>query len=215
MPRFRLLAPVVVLVLGACGSVRTELPATVEPAPPLEGERAQTTAAADSVIDPAGSGGTAEPTSTELAVQPAVTVPVQPAVTASPYKSPGEKHPVPGGTLAVSYPRVGVRPPQGVAPAPAGQAWAVVNVRFCADPATAIAGTLVDPARFRIEVPGQGVVVPAPGAPALARAPLAPGGPGVAPGACVEGSVAYLVAGEGHVEAVTYDSGAGLLRWAT
>jgi len=136
-------------------------------------------------------------------------------VTASPFKSPGEKHPLPGGTLAASYPRVGVRPPKGVAPAPSGHVWAVVNVRFCAAPEGPIAGELVDPGRFRVEVPGQGEVAAAPGTPALAKAPLTPGGPGVAPGSCVEGSIAYAVAGEGHIEAITYDSGVGVLRWAT
>ena len=138
-----------------------------------------------------------------------------PATTASAFKSPGEAHPLPGGTVAASYPRVGVRPPKGGAPVPAGQAWAVVNVRFCAAPTSPVSRDLVDPARFRVEVPGQGWVDATPGAPALAKAPLAPSAADLAPRACTEGSIADLVGGEGHIEAITYDSGAGLLRWAT
>jgi hypothetical protein len=91
----------------------------------------------------------------------------------------------------------------------------VVNVRFCAAADSVIDPTLVDPARFVIEVPGQGTVAPATDAPALAKAPLTAGGPGVAPGACLEGSISYLVAGEGHIESISYDTGDGLLRWAT
>ena len=175
--------------LGACGSVRTELPATVAPAPPLDTVPAQQESLAT--------------TSTSA-----------PDTTASGYRSPGEKHPLAGGTLAASYPRVGVRPPRGVAPPPAGQTWAVLNVRFCAEPDSSIDPSLVDPDRFRVEVPGQGYVAPSPDAPALAPAPLV-AGTAVAAGTCVEGSMAYLVAGEGHIESITYDSGAGLLRWAT
>lgn len=180
--------------LGACGSVRTELPASVVPAPPLQ---------------------TVPPVADGLVTTPAGAVTTGgPATTASAYLSPGMKHPLPGGTLAASYPRVGVRPPRGVAPPPAGQAWAVLNVRFCAGAESPIDGSLVDPDRFRVEVPGQGYVGPAADAPALAPGPLV-AGTGVAASTCVEGSVAYLVAGEGHIESITYDSGAGLLRWAT
>jgi len=184
------------LLLVACGSARTELPTTVVPPPPL-------VPAADVADTDSGDPPDSEEESTSA------------PTTASAYKSPGEKHPLAGGTLTASYPRVGVRVPKGVAPPPPGQAWAVVTVRFCAAPDTPIAGALVDPARFQVEVPGQGYLAPAPGAPALAKAPLAAGGPDVAPGACVEGSLAYLVAGEGHVESVVYDTGAGALRWAT
>ena len=88
-----------------------------------------------------------------------------------------------------------------------------MNVRFCAGPQDPIDGGLVDPARFRIEVPGQGQVSPAPDAPALAPAPLA-AGTAVAPGTCTEGSIAFLIGGEGHVESTSYDTGDGLLRWA-
>ena len=185
-------AVVATMALGACGSARTELPASLPPAPPLQPvEATVVTAAPESVTEPS-----------------------RPATTASAYKSPGEKHPLAGGTLAASYPRVGVRPPKGVAPAPAGQAWALVNVRFCAAPQAPIGGALVDPARFQVEVPGQGYLAPAPAAPALAKTPLA-AGTEVAAGTCIEGSIPYLVAGEGHIESVTYDAGDGLLRWAT
>jgi hypothetical protein len=180
------------LLGGACGSVRTDLPTGLD-APGPVAVPAVTTVASTAVA------------STEA------TTPT----TASAFKSPGEKHPLPGGTVAASYPRVGVRPPKGVAPPPAGQAWALVNVRFCAADATPIAGALVDPARFRVEVPGQGEVANATDPPALSKTPLKAGTSGVAPGTCLEGSVAYLVAGEGHIEAISYDSGAGLLRWAT
>ncbi len=183
-------------LLCACGSARTEIPDRVVPPPTLQ------QAAADLTTE-------AAPTEPETTA---------PATTASAFKSPGEKHPLPGGTLAASYPRVGVRPPKGVAPPPVGQSWAVVNVRYCAADATPIDGALVDPARFKVEVPGQGEIVPAPGAPALAKGPLAAGTagtPSVAAGTCLEGSIAYLVAGEGHIEAVIFDSGAGLLRWAS
>lgn len=184
------MAPVLAgLVVAGCQPSRTEVPAGIE------------AAAATSAV-------TAATTVTTAAA------PVAPPTTASAFKSPGEKHPLAGGTLAASYPRVGVRPPKGVAPPPAGQAWAVVNVRFCAAE-TLIDSALVDPARFRVEVPGQGEVAPAAGAPALSKTPLQAGTAGVPPGSCVEGSVIYLVAGEGHIEAVTYDTGAGLLRWAT
>ena len=179
------------VVLSACGSVRTELPATVSPAPPL-----------DAV--PADSATIATLASSEAA----------PATQASEYKSPGEKHALPGGTVAASYPRVGVRPPKGVEAAPAGQAWAVLNVRFCAAAQGPLDGRLVDPNRFRVEVPGQGYLTPAPDAPALARAPLA-AGTVVSAGTCTEGSIAYLVAGEGHIESITYDADDILLRWAT
>ena len=177
------------VAIGACGSARTELPASVIPAPPLETVPAEPD-------DLATTSSSASDT------------------TASEYRSPGEKHPLPGGTVAASYPRLGVRPPRGVAPPPAGQAWAVLNVRFCAAAESPISGDLVDPGRFLVEVPGQGYVPPTPGAPSLAPAPLA-GGATVAPGTCLEGSMAYLVAGEGHIESITYDTGAGLLRWAT
>lgn len=192
--RFRLVAfllglPAAAAWLGACGSVRTELPASVAPAPPLDLAPTVTT--------------TAE------------TGPTSPPTTTSAFLSPGEKHPLPGGTLAALYPRVGVRPPKGVAPPPAGQAWAVVSVRFCAAPETAIDPGMVDPARFKVEVPGQGIIAAAPDAPALAKAPLTAANPGVGAGTCVEGSIPYLVAGEGHIESITYDTGAGLLRWAT
>ncbi len=191
MPRFRVVTAglATALALAACGSARTELPVDVGSAPALE-----------TVPDEP-----AETTTTSAAA---------PESTASVYRSPGEKHPIPGGTLAASYPRVGVRLPRGLAPPPAGQAWAVHNLRFCAAPDSPISGDLVDPGRFRVEVPGQGYVPPTPGAPSLAPAPLVPG-TGVAPGACLEGSLAYLVAGEGHIESITYDTGAGLLRWAT
>jgi hypothetical protein len=184
--------------VGGCGSARTKLPSTVA-------EAASGEAAADADGLP------------EASTAPATSAPV---TTASAFKSAGEKHRLPGGTLAPSYPRVGVRPPKGVAAPAAGQAWAVVNVRFCADASGPIDGSLLDPARFKLEVPGQGEVAPTPAAPALAlaKAPLvaaAAGAPGVAPGTCLEGSIAYLVAGEGHIEAITYDAGAGLLRWAT
>ncbi len=102
-----------------------------------------------------------------------------------------------------------------MAPPPPGQVWAVVNARFCAAEDSPIGGALVDPGRFRIEVPGQGDVAPATGAPALAKAPLTPGAPEIAAGTCMEGSLAFLVGGEGHVESVSYDTGSGLLRWAT
>ena len=186
-------AAVATALLGGCGSVRTELPVSVVPAPPLEGPVA----------------------TTEVTTSESVTEPSRSATTASAYKSPGEKHPLAGGTLAASYPRVGVRPPKGSPTLPPGQAWAVVTVRFCAAPDRPIAGDLVGPDRFRVEVPGQGYLAPAPGAPPLASAPLAPGTPEIAPGTCIEGSIVYLVAGEGHVESVTYDAGDGLLRWAT
>jgi len=177
-------------LLGACGSVRTTLPASVGPAPPLEATPvALTTRAAPG---PAG-----------------------PVTTTSGFKPAGERQPLGAGTLAASYPRVGVRPPKGVSPAPAGQTWAVVNVRFCAAAADPIAAALVDPVRFQVEVPGQGNVAPATDGPALTKAPLKPANPDVAPGTCLEGSIAYLVAGEGHIESVSYDTGAGLLRWAT
>ena len=192
MGRFRLVAAVAAAVmLGACGSARTELPTSVAPAPPRD-------------VAPA------EPTVPSVAG----TEPARSDTTASAFKSPGEKHPLPGGTLAASYPRVGVRPPKGVAPPPAGQ-WAVVNVRFCAAADTPIDPVLVDPTRFVVEVPGQGAVAPAHDAPALSKAPLTAGGPGVNPGTCLEGSISYLVAGEGHVESISYDTGDGLLRWAT
>ena len=122
--RFRSVAAAVALPLalasavGGCGSVRTELPATVVPPPPLD----------------------ADPIDSTVETEAAVTEPEAPVTTASPFKSPGEKHPIPGGTLAPSYPRVGVRPPRGVAPPPAGQLWAVVNARFCAADDTPIAG---------------------------------------------------------------------------
>lgn len=183
-------------VLAGCGSARTELPERV--APP----RFPPTPAAPSDGGQTVDSGTASTSSTA------------PATTASAYKSPGEKHPLPGGTLAASNPRVGVRVPRGAAPAPQGQAWAVLNVRFCASEDASIPEHLVDPARFKVEVPGQGYVAPAPDAPALAPAPLQTGST-VAFGACTEGSIAYLVAGEGHIESITYDSGEGLLRWAT
>ena len=191
MARFGVVAAALAtaVVLGACGSERTELPASVAPAPPLETVPAEP----DS-----------QPTTSSAA----------PVTTASEYRSPGEKHPLPGGTVAAFYPRVGVRPPKGVAPPPPGQLWAVLNVRFCAAPESPIGEDLVDPGRFLVEVPGQGYVPPTPGAPALAPAPLA-AGTAVAPGTCLEGSMAYLVAGEGHIESITYDTGAGLLRWAT
>lgn len=200
MRRFWFVASLVgaALVAGACGSVRTGLPASVVPAPPLDPVEADPGTSALEGSEAEGGASTAGP-----------------VTTVSAFKSPGEKHPLPGGTLAASYPRVGVRPPRGVAPAPAGQAWAVVNVRFCAAAGSPIGGDLVDPARFRVEVPGQGEVAPAPDAPALAKAPLRAGTPEIAPGTCVEGSIPYLVAGEGHIESVTYDTGAGLLRWAT
>ena len=180
------------LLGGACGSVRTDLPTGLDAPGPVAVPSVTTVA------------------STAVASTEATT-----PTTASAFKSPGEKHPLPGGTVAASYPRVGVRPPKGVAPPPAGQAWALVNVRFCAADATPIAGALVDPARFRVEVPGQGEVANATDPPALSKTPLKAGTSGVAPGTCLEGSVAYLVAGEGHIEAISYDSGAGLLRWAT
>jgi hypothetical protein len=202
--RFRLAALVFAAApaVAACGSVRTELPTNVTPPPPLDTVAGEPATLA--TVDPAASQAVAEPAA--------------PPTTASAFKTPGEKHPLPGGSLAPSYPRVGVKPPKGVAPVPAGQAWAVVNVRFCADAATPIDGALVDPARFRVEVPGQGEVTPSADAPALAKTPLkagTAGTPGVSPGTCVEGYLAYLVAGEGHIESITYDTGAGLLRWAT
>lgn len=177
------------MLLGACQPARTELPTDLA-AP--------------------GSAGAVPITATTTA---APTTPTTPT-TASGFRSPGEKHPLPGGTVAASYPRVGVRPPKGVAPPPAGQVWALVNVRFCAGATTPIDGAFLDPARFRVEVPGQGEVTSATDAPALSKTPLRAGTAGVSPGTCVEGSVAYLVAGEGHIEAITYDTGAGLLRWA-
>lgn len=186
--------------LAACGSARTELPTSLPPAPPLQAAPAKPTTLATLTANPAPAPDTGPDAS--------------PDTTASSFKSPGEKHALAGGTLAASYPRVGVRPPRGVAPAPAGQSWTVVNVRFCAGPQDPIDGGLVDPVRFRIEVPGQGQVSPAPDAPALAPAPLA-AGTVVAPGTCVEGSIAFLIGGEGHVESATYDTGGGLLRWAT
>jgi hypothetical protein len=182
------------LLLGACGSVRTDLPTSLSPSETLGAVAAVTTTV------PATAAAQSQAT---------------PPTTASGYKSPGEKHPLPGGTVAASYPRVGVRPPKGVAPPPSGQAWALVNVRFCAGDGTPIAGSLLDPARFRVEVPGQGDVPSATDAPALSRTPLTAGSVDVTPGKCLEGSIAYLIAGEGHIEAVTYDTGAGLLRWAT
>lgn len=178
------------VLLAACGSVRTSLPTSVTPAPALE----------PVAVDPA------------LRIEPSTDAP---ATTVSAFKSPGEKHPLAGGTLAASYPRVGIRPPKGVALVPAGQAWAVVNVRFCSAATTPVPHNLIDPGRFRVEVPGQGSVDAAADAPALAKAPLVAGAADLAPGTCLEGSISYLVGGEGHIEAVTYDSGAGLLRWAT
>lgn len=185
------------LGLAACGSARTELPESVPPGPPLQAAPAEPTTLATLATTPEPASETAET-----------------ATTASSFRSPGEKHPLAGGTLAVSYPRVGVRPRRGLAPAPAGQSWTVVSVRFCAGPESPIGGDLVDPARFLIEVPGQGLVGPAPDAPALAPDPLA-AGTDVAPGTCIEGSISFLIGGEGHVESASYDSGAGLLRWAT
>ena len=169
-------------MLAGCGSVRTELPANVAAAPPLDKAGAER-----------GQKG--------------------PNTSASSYKSPGEKHPLPGGTLAASYPRV-VRPPKGVTPPPAGQVWAVLNVRFCAAAESPIADSLVDPVLFQVEVPGQGLVGPAPDAPALAPAPLV-ARTTVTQGTCLEGSIAYLIAGEGHIESILYDTGDGPLRWAT
>ncbi len=225
------------LLAGGCGSVRTELPASVVPPPPLEavadaadaavsdlgpapesvgaeeaveGQEDLTPASAESAAESAAGSAESAAGSTESAASAE-----SPATTASAYKSPGEKHPLAGGTLAASYPRVGVRPPRGVVAPPDGQAWAVVSARFCAAGDSALDGALVDPARFQVEVPGQGYVPAAPDAPALAKAPLATGAPAVAPGTCTEGSIAYLVAGEGHIESITYDTGAGLLRWAT
>ncbi len=188
------------LGLAACGSARTELPESVPPAPPLQAASADSTTLATLATTPEPASDTGPDPGTETTV--------------SSFKSPGEKHPLAGGTLTASYPRVGVRPPRGVAPAPAGQSWTVMNVRFCAGAQEPIEGGLVDPVRFRIEVPGQGLVGPAPGAPALAPSPLAPG-TAVAAGTCIEGSIAFLIGGEGHVESTTYDTGDGLLRWAT
>lgn len=182
-----------VVLLGACGSARTELPASVAPGPTLPA----------AVID--------LPTVITLPAEETTVL----ATTTLAFKSPGERHLLSGGTLAVSYPRVGVRPPRGVAPPPPGQVWAVVSVRFCADATTPVAAALVDPARFQVEVPGQGYLGAAVDAPALAKAPLAAATADVAPRACVEGTIPYLIGGEGHIEAITYDSGAGLLRWAT
>jgi len=89
----------------------------------------------------------------------------------------------------------------------------VLNVRFCAAAESPIADSLVDPTRFQVEVPGQGLVGPARDAPALAPTPLVR--TAVPQGTCLEGSIAYLIGGEGHIESISYDTGNGLLRWAT
>lgn len=183
------------VALGACGSVRTELPISVPPGLALPPSVEPTTV-------------------TTLEEPPTEVILATPETSVSAYKSPGEKHPLAGGTLAVSYPRVGVRPPRGVAAAPEGLSWSVVNVRFCAGAQSALDGGVVDPGRFAVEVPGQGYLTPTADAPALTATPLV-AGTSVAAGTCTEGSIAYLIGGEGHIESTTYDTGDGLLRWAT
>jgi hypothetical protein len=144
----------------------------------------------------------------------AVTTTAGPTTTASPYKSAGERFPLAGGTVAASYPRVGVRAPAGTPPLPAGPQWALLNVELCAGKTAALPGRFVDPNRFQVEVPGQGFVKAAAGAPALSKTPLVAGGD-VPVGRCAQGAIPYVVGGEGHIESIAYDAGDGLLRWAS
>jgi hypothetical protein len=186
----------------ACGDARTTLPS-----PPPTGavmDIPEETVPATSAVDANGSTtpGSA-PSSTDASGR-----------TLAPWKSAGVKQPLPGGDLATSYPRVQTRPPPETPKLPPGQAYWFITVKFCADDDATIPGDLVDPARFQVEVPGQGYVAWKPEFPVVYGEGLTAGGD-VAPGTCREGTVSYIIAGELHVESITFDAGSTLLRWAS
>jgi len=175
----------------------------------LPGCRGSRTRAPDKVLAPSTTLGS---TSTSI---DASTTTAGPPTTASKYISAGEKHPLAnGGTLSVSYPVLPVRPGQGIPPPPAGKIYAVIAVTFCAAKTGPSIDTGVDAGRFRVEVPGEGIVAYAPGTPELRKAAL-PAGASVKAGTCLAGTIAYAIGGEQHIEAILYDTGDGLLRWAS
>jgi hypothetical protein len=187
----------VAVALAGCGSSRTHIPddlGTTIPGQPLL---------------PATT--TSIPLPGEV---PGTTVAAGPTTT-SPFQTAGLKHTLSSGaTVVVSYPNNAARPPKDVPPPPDGAAYAVVTARLCAAKTAAIPGSLVDPARFSVEVPGQGQVAYDPSIPVL-RPPALTAGSTVAPGACLEGTISYVIRGERHIESVSYDAGDGLYRWVS
>jgi hypothetical protein len=133
------------------------------------------------------------------------------STTAGAYTETGVKQRLPeGGTLAVRSGQP-TSAPKGAPPPPPGSLYAVVAATFCAAPTTPLGD--LDPARFRVEVGGQGYVVHTGTEPPIGRSPLAEG-TSVAAGTCLDVTVSFVIAGELHIETVAYDTPAGPLRWA-
>jgi hypothetical protein len=197
--RRRALPALVVLasVVAGCGSSRTEIPAhlgTTVPGQPL--------LAATTTAPPADAG----PTTTAGAGGPTTT---------SAFQTAGLKHTLAGGaTVVVSYPNNNARPPKNTPPPPAGSNYAVVTVKLCAPKTGPIPSEIVDPARFSVEVPGQGRVAYDPAVPVM-RGPALAKGATVNPGACLEATISYVIAGEKHIESISYDAGEGVFRWVS
>lgn len=191
--RWRLLVLVATITVAGCGTSRTSIPddlGTTIPGQPLLPVAPPSSAASTSSTQPA-------------------------STTTSPFQTAGLKHSLDGGgTVVVSYPNNSARPPKGVAPAPAGSSYATITAKMCASKTATIAGDIVDPARFSVEVPGQGLVAYNPSVPSI-RAPALTKGTTVAPGTCVEGTISFLIGGERHIESILYDATEGLFRWVS
>jgi hypothetical protein len=183
-------------MLGAgCGSSRTTIPdrlGTTMPGQPLLPRSTSSLAAG-------GTGTTIRSATTST----------------SPFQTAGLKQTLASGaTVVVSYANNNARPPKDVPPPPAGSSYAVVTARLCAPKTAPIPGDIVDPDRFSVEVPGQGLVSYNPAVPVL-RGPALPKGTPVAPGTCLEGTISYVIGGERHIESIQYDAGEGLFRWVS
>ncbi len=134
-----------------------------------------------------------------------------PSTTAGPYTETGVKQPLSGGGTVAVRSSQPTATPKGVPPPPTGSLYAVVVATFCATPAAPM--TDLDPARFRVEVGGQGYVGHSGGEPPIGRLPLTTGTT-VNAGTCLDATVSFVIAGELHIETVAYDTSTGPLRWA-
>jgi hypothetical protein len=193
--RRALLVCAVVLLAAGCGSSRTTIPDDLGTTVP----------------------GATEPPSPTTAIAGGAATSSVPAAstTTSPFQTAGLKHTLASGaTVVVSYANNNARVPKDVPPPPAGTNYAIVTTKLCAARTGPIPGEIVDPGRYSVEVPGQGLVAYNPAVPVL-RGPALPKGTTVNPGACLEGTITFVIGGERHIESIQFDAGEGLFRWVS
>lgn len=157
--------------------------------------------------NPPSSASTMAATSTTSTTM-APTTTQSPPTTSSPWGGSEGTLPVPGGGDITVFFANKTNPNKDVPPLQPGQRYISVGIRVCAKGQN----ISVEPAKWTVEVPGQGTV---PAQPLKLKSNSVVAGQVVKDKECFGGSVPFVIAGEGNVTAVFYATPAGPMRWAT